>query len=582
MNPSRILPIVTLTALLAACSQNGSMPEAGQAPLLGTDTPGAIPGQYIVVFKNGERLSSQSLVSQLNLDPAGVRVQHVYTQVLQGFAATLSPANLQKLRADPRVKYVEQDGVATANVIQTSPPWGLDRIDQRSRPLNGQYVYGDTAPGVTAYIIDTGIRTTHTDFGGRAVWGTNTTGDGTNTDCNGHGTHVAGTTGGSWAGVAKGVRLVAVKVLGCSGSGTWSGVIAGINWAASNRTGPAVANMSLGGGTNQSIDDAVTGAVNSGLTMVVAAGNNGANACNYSPARTPSAITVGNTTSSDARASSSNWGSCLDLFAPGTDIASDYSTSDTATATLTGTSMASPHVAGAAALILSANPGFTPAQVASTLIANATTGVVSGAGTGSPNRLLFVPQPVQNSAPTASFTQTVSGLSATLTSTSTDPDNNITAYSWNFGDGTTATGSSVSKTYAAAGTYTVTLTVTDAGGLSNTTSQTLTVSSGGNALPVAGFTKTVTRLLGRVVANSTSYDPDGSIVSYLWDMGDGMTYTTPSVDHYYDMDGSYVIRLTVTDNSGATATTTQNVSVLPNGGCLRTVGGEAPDLIACP
>ncbi len=305
MNPSRILPIVTLTALLAACSQNGSMPEAGQAPLLGTDTPGAIPGQYIVVLKNGERLSSQSLVSQLNLDPAGVRVQHVYTQVLQGFAATLSPANLQKLRADPRVKYVEQDGVATANAIQTSPPWGLDRIDQRNRPLNGQYVYGDTAPGVTAYIIDTGIRTTHTDFGGRAVWGTNTTGDGTDTDCNGHGTHVAGTTGGSWAGVAKGVRLVAVKVLGCSGSGTWSGVIAGINWAASNRTGPAVANMSLGGGANQSIDDAVTGAVNSGLTMVVAAGNSNANACNYSPARTPSAITVGATTPSSAASSAS-------------------------------------------------------------------------------------------------------------------------------------------------------------------------------------------------------------------------------------------------------------------------------------
>ncbi|NTX98915.1 S8 family serine peptidase [Deinococcus sp. JMULE3] len=582
MNPSRILPIVTLTALLAACSQNGSTPEAGQAPLLGTDTPGAIPGQYIVVLKNGERLSSQSVVSQLKLDPAGVRVQHVYTQVLQGFAATLSPANLQKLRADPRVKYVEQDGVATANLTQYSPPWGLDRIDQRNLPLNGQYVYNDTAPGVTAYIIDTGIRTTHTDFGGRAVWGTNTTGDGTNTDCNGHGTHVAGTTGGSWAGVAKGVRLVAVKVLGCSGSGTWSGVIAGINWAASNRTGPAVANMSLGGSANQSIDDAVTGAVNSGLTMVVAAGNNGANACNYSPARTPSALTVGNTTRTDARASSSNFGSCLDLFAPGTDIASDYHTSDTGTATLTGTSMASPHVAGAAALILSANPGFTPAQVASTLIANATTGVVTGAGTGSPNRLLFIPQPVVNSAPSASFAQSVSGLTATLTSTSTDPDNNIIAYSWNFGDGTTASGSSVSKTYAAAGTYTVTLTVTDAGGLSSTTSQTVTVSSGGNALPVASFTKTVTRLLGRVVANSTSYDPDGSIVSYLWDMGDGMTYTTPSVDHYYDMDGSYVIRLTVTDNSGATATTTQTVSVLPNGGCLRTAGGEAPDIIACP
>ncbi|ADY27365.1 Aqualysin 1 (plasmid) [Deinococcus proteolyticus MRP] len=437
-----------LGLLLASCGNAPSAPstpaapapEAGQgltqvpnperarsagelAPLIEVDQKNVIDGQYIVVLSEGalgSDLSAQSessLIQAFGLQPQGVTMQYIYGQALEGFAAQLSAENLQILRADPRVKYIEQDQVMRANATQSGATWGLDRVDQRTLPLNGTYVYNTNASNVTSYIIDTGILTTHNDFGGRAVWGTNQTGDGRNTDCNGHGTHVAGTVGGSTYGVAKATRLVAVKVLGCDGSGSNSGVIAGINWAASNRSGPAVANMSLGGGASQATDDAVSGAVNRGLTMVVAAGNENQNACNVSPARAPLAITVGATTRSDARSSFSNYGSCVDINAPGSDITSAWYTGNSATNTISGTSMASPHVAGGAALVLSTNPSYTPAQVASTLNANATTGQLTGLN-GSPNRLLYTlagtgttptPTPTPTPAPgERTFTGTVS------------------------------------------------------------------------------------------------------------------------------------------------------------------------------
>ncbi|WP_418514649.1 S8 family peptidase [Deinococcus sp. RM] len=316
----------------------------------------------MVVFSDGAAadLSSQSasgLITTLGLDPQGVQVQQVYGAALNGFAAKLSTQNLAKLQADKRVKYIEQDARMHATATQTGATWGLDRIDQRNLPLDSSYTYGSTASGVKVYIIDTGINTAHTNFGGRAIWGTNTTGDGNNSDCQGHGTHVAGTVGSATWGVAKGATLVAVKVLGCDGSGTNSGVIAGVNWAVTNKgTAAAVANMSLGGGASQAVDDAVNSAASKNLIMAVAAGNENQNACNVSPARAASAITVGATTKTDSRDTTySNYGSCLDIFAPGTGITSTWIGSTTATNTISGTSMATPHVAGAALLIAAGN-----------------------------------------------------------------------------------------------------------------------------------------------------------------------------------------------------------------------------------
>ncbi|MBZ9753628.1 S8 family peptidase [Deinococcus sp. HMF7604] len=400
MNGRTLTSALALSLLLAACGTStvphapdtAAAPSAG-APLLGTSNPEAIPGQYIVVLQDAAaNLTVQDaggLIRSLNLDPQGVTVQHLYTQTIQGFAAKLSAQNLATLRRDPRVKYIEQDGLMHMTATQTGATWGLDRIDQRNLPLNGSYVYDATGSGLRAYIIDTGIRTTHTNFGGRAIWGTNTTGDGNNSDCQGHGTHVAGTVGSSTYGVAKGVTLVAVKVLNCQGSGSNSGVIAGVNWAVGNKgSATAVANMSLGGGFSQAVNDAVNSAASRNLVMVVAAGNENQNACNVSPASAANAITVGNSTSSDARASSSNYGSCVDLFAPGTNITSTWNTSNTATNTISGTSMASPHVAGAAVLELALGANST-SSVTNAIISSSTPNKVTNAGAGSPNRLLY-------------------------------------------------------------------------------------------------------------------------------------------------------------------------------------------------
>jgi subtilisin family serine protease len=288
------------------------------------------------------------------------------------------------------VDYIEADQIVTIDATQTGATWGLDRIDQTALPLNGTYIYNNTGANVRAYIIDTGILTSHNEFGGRAVSGYDFVDNDPNAiDCNGHGTHVAGTVGGTTYGVAKSVSLVAVRVLDCGGSGTTSGVIAGVDWVTTNAQKPAVANMSLGGGISSALDTAVTNAINSGVTFAVAAGNSNRDACKFSPARVPAAITVGATTNTDARASYSNYGSCLDLFAPGSSITSAWYTSNTATNTISGTSMATPHVAGVAALYLQGNSGASTTQVRDALVNGATPNVVINAGRNSPNRLLF-------------------------------------------------------------------------------------------------------------------------------------------------------------------------------------------------
>ncbi|MFD0784029.1 S8 family serine peptidase, partial [Micromonospora azadirachtae] len=346
---------------------------------------------------------------------------------LRGFEARVDAKAAARIAADPAVAYVEQNHTVSIAGTQPNPPsWGLDRIDQRNLPLNSSYTYPNTASNVRAYIIDTGIRFTHNDFGGRAVSGYDAIDGGAADDCNGHGTHVAGTVGGSAYGVAKGVQLVGVRVLNCQGSGTNAQVVAGIDWVTANAVKPAVANMSLGGSANSAIDTAVTNSINSGITYAVAAGNgdifgNRQNACNYSPARVGPAITVGATQNNDAAASFSNYGTCVDILAPGVNITSAWYTSNTATNTISGTSMASPHVAGVAALVLSASPGLTPQQVRDSLVDNSTPNVLTNLGTGTPNRLLYV---VNGSTPppTNDFSVSVSP-----TSGSTAPGGSVTA-----------------------------------------------------------------------------------------------------------------------------------------------------------
>ena len=370
-----------------------------------------IPGRYIVVFKSSVRDAATETANVMR--GAGGQLHHSYANSIKGFAATLPDAALPGLRSNPNVDYIEADQTVSLNLVTQDPAtWGLDRIDERDlSPTINQYTYNYTGAGVNAFIIDTGIRPDHVEFTGRLLTGYNVVADSNGTsDCNGHGTHVAGTVGGSIWGVAKAVSLIPVRVLDCAGSGSLSGVIAGIDWVAGSTLRPAVANMSLGGGASASVNAAVAGAVNKGVTMVVAAGNSNADACSYSPASEPSAITVGATTSSDARASYSNYGSCLDIFAPGSSITSAWSTSATATNTISGTSMASPHVAGVAALALAANPLASPATVASFLTSNATSNKISSVGTGSPNLLVYS---LAAGAPASPVNQTVAVKSIT-------------------------------------------------------------------------------------------------------------------------------------------------------------------------
>jgi aqualysin 1 len=382
--------------------QSQALPKAAAPATAGAQH---LPSRYIVVFR--AHVTDPVGRADVLMRGSGGQIHHVYRSALKGFAATIPDAALARIQADPAVAYVEQDQVVTLSdplpaASQPSPTWGLDRIDQPKLPLDGSYLYywlePAPQPPVTAYIIDTGIRATHQDFGGRVGEGYTAINDGRGTnDCNGHGTHVAGTVGGVAWGVAKNVRLVPVRVLNCRGSGTWSGVIAGIDWVTQNAQQPAVANMSLGGGASDAVDDAVGNAVRAGITMVVAAGNDSADACRYSPARAGPAITVAATHISgsgnnqrDARTSWSNYGSCVDLFAPGASITSAWHSNDTATNTISGTSMSSPHVAGVAALLLETDRKRmpTPAIITETILSQSTKDLVADPK-GSPNRLLY-------------------------------------------------------------------------------------------------------------------------------------------------------------------------------------------------
>lgn len=377
--------LLAVPLVMVAC-QEVTPPEAIDldAPQAAAVSDG-IPGQFIVTLRDGE--SPAAVAAAHGVDPV-----YTYHTVLTGFAGRMSDAARSGLLRDSRVVRVEQDGIARAIATQSNATWGLDRIDARALSLDGNYTYDNTGSNATAYIIDTGIHYAHQDFGGRATFGYDAFG-GNGDDCNGHGTHVASTTGGAVYGVAKGAKLVAVRVLDCGGSGTWSGVVAGMDWVAANAGGTGVANMSLGGGSSSTVDDAVQRMYAGGVAVIVAAGNGNMggreqDACGSSPAGATNAYTVGATTKTDSKTSWSNYGACVEIFAPGAGITAAWYTSNTATNTISGTSMASPHVAGVGVLYLHANPGASAQQIYDAISANSTKNIVTNARTTN-NHLLY-------------------------------------------------------------------------------------------------------------------------------------------------------------------------------------------------
>ncbi len=586
-----------LSALLliavAAC-QDASRPVQPDAqPALRASAvrtvAGGIPGQYIVVF-NDKVNDAIGLARQL-AEQHGASLQFTYQVALKGFAARMSDAAADALSRNPNVVYVEQDQPVSAISDQAmdaaGDPWGLDRIDAASG-LNGRYVYTNTGAGVTAYIIDTGIRTTHTEFGGRASSGYTAVADGNGTnDCNGHGTHVSGTVGGATYGVAKSVALVAVRVLDCGGSGTTAGVIAGIDWVTANHAPKAVANMSLGGGASSSLDQAVVNSINSGVSYAIAAGNGNIfgfaqDACNYSPARVGAAMTIGATSKNDAKTSWSNYGNCVDWFAPGENIKSAWKDRDDATNTISGTSMATPHTTGVAALYLEANPYATPQQVRDGVYAATTKDAVTSSSTAN-KHLLYTP-PAGFPPPPAPAAP--SGLRATTFDQQridlvwTDNSSDETGFelqrltdgsaSWdviNLGANVT----SFSNTGLAASTaYTYRVRAKNAGGFS-TFSDTATATTNAppaDTPPVGRYTWSCSAKGGRQCNfDGTSSTDDHGISSYAWAYGDGASGSGSTASHRFGTTGTYNVTLTVKDAANQSAVRTCAVTTGTAGTC---------------
>ncbi|MGY0004679.1 S8 family serine peptidase [Micromonospora sp. I033] len=488
-----------VTALAGVIGAGGPAQAEPTGVIRNMDGPNAVAGRYIVTLKDTALAPTAVSTRARELTGRfGGRTRHVYGSALIGFSTEMPAQQARRLAADPSVASVEQVQRIEVSDTQTNPPnWGDDRIDQRSLPLNQTFTYpANPGQGVTVYVLDTGINASHTEFTGRVRQGIDIVdNDSTPQDCHGHGTHVAGTAVGTTYGIAKKAGVVSVRVLNCQGTGTNDDLIAGIDWVRANAQKPAVANYSIGCGsrcTSQAMDSAVTSLINSGVQFVQAAGNSSDDACYYSPQAVAAAITVGNSNSSDGRNSTSNYGSCLDLFAPGTSIVSASYSSNTGSATMTGTSMASPHTAGAAALYLGANPNATPAQVRAALVDNGTTGKITSPGSGSPNVLLYTgfiggtdPGP---SDPVVTNPGNQSSAVGQAVDVQVRGSGGSTPYTWSASGlpaGLTIGASTgrITGSATAAGTSNVTVTLTDAARRTATATFTWTVTSSGGCTP---------------------------------------------------------------------------------------------------
>lgn len=566
---ARITAVLAASVLAAACGDGFAPLEPLRAPpsIAATQVSSAMVDRYIVVL----RVAGPDVAAEASrlVPPRDGEVEWIYRHALRGFVARVGPAKAIELRADRAVGLVEADqSVSTGTTQSPTPSWGLDRIDQRSG-LDDSYTYNRTGAGVRLYGIDTGIRATHVEFGGRVAAGFTAINDGRGTsDCDGHGTHTASTAAGTTYGVAKGMTVVPVRVLNCQGSGTVSGVIAGIDWVTGHALLPAVANMSLGAGASSALDQAVANSVGAGVVYVVSAGNSAGNACNQSPAREPSALTVAATRSNDARADFSNYGPCVDLFAPGVGIRAASASTNTAVTTKSGTSMSAPHVAGVAGLYLEAFPNATPAEVAQAILSGATQGAVTFPGSGSPNRLLymgFIGAGGANQPPMAAFTYSCVGTSCTFDGSPSTDDFGIVEYRWAASNRASKTGKIVSYAWDQPRTVDVTLTVRDAGGLTDSITKTFAVGGGGggttNQPPVADFTYTCTPAGHECSFDGTSSTDDHGIVSYTWTATNRSSQTGPFATYRWDQSRTVTVTLVVADAAGLTSMITKTIVV---------------------